>query len=158
MWTGAGAMVLAAIPGEGMILLVDDDLNSREGLKLSLILDGYRVHAVGDTWQTIRSLKELRFDLAIIDLDLPPFQDVEITGWDLARIVRAYQHNITVIVVGADDGSEARSQAAAAGVALFLEKPVSPARVKAVIRQLRACGCTKTEAATPAERIHHVGS
>jgi DNA-binding response OmpR family regulator len=145
-------MVLAAVPAELMILLVDDDLHSREGLKMFLMLDGYHVRAAGDAWQAIRALKERRFDLAIIDLDLPPFRDVEITGWDMARIVRAYQPSITVIVVGAEDGAEARSQATAAGVTLFLEKPVSPARVKAIIRQWRACGCAKTEAAAAGER------
>jgi two-component system response regulator ResD len=143
-------MVLVAIPREVTILLVDDDLHSREGLKMFLMLDGYHVRAVGDAWQAIRALKESCFDLAIIDLDLPPFRDVEITGWDMARIVRAYQPSITVIVVGAEDGPEARSQAAAAGVTLFLEKPVSPAGIKGIIRQVRAGRSAKTEAATPA--------
>jgi len=132
------------------VLLVDDDLHSREGLKLFLMLDGYRVRAAGDAWQAIRAVKEGSLDLAIIDLDLPPFRGIEITGWDLARIVRAYQPDLAIIVVGAEDGADVRRQAAAAGVTLFLEKPISPVRIRAIVRQLRPWPPSTNEMPIPA--------
>ena len=135
---------------DAWVLLVDDDLHSREGLKLFLMLDGYRVRAVGDAWQAIRAVKEGSLDLAIIDLDLPPFRGVEITGWDLARIVRAYQPDLAIIVVGAEDGADVRRQAAAAGVTLFLEKPISPVRIRAIVRQLRPWPPSTNEMPIPA--------
>lgn len=135
---------------DAWVLLVDDDLHSREGLKLFLMLDGYRVRAASDAWQAIRAVKEGGFDLAIIDLDLPPFRGLEITGWDLTRIVRGYQPDLAIIVIGAEDGPAVRREAAAAGVALFLEKPISPVRVRAIARQFRPWSPSTTGVPIPA--------
>jgi DNA-binding response OmpR family regulator len=132
---------------EAGILLVDDDLHSREGLRQSLRAEGYRVRAAADLWDMIRTIKTGRFDIAIIDLDLPPLRGLEVTGWDLARIVRAYHPGIAIIVVGAEDVPEVRSQAAEVGITQFLVKPVSLARIKAMVRDLRPCGFGKSESA-----------
>jgi CheY-like chemotaxis protein len=48
------------------------------------------VEAVSDGWQAYRKIKEGFFDLAIVDLELPPVLGVAMTGWDLVRILRAY--------------------------------------------------------------------
>jgi two-component system response regulator YesN len=129
------------------ILLVDDDPNSREGLKLSLRAEGYRVRTAVDLWDMIRTIKAGRFDIAIIDLDLPPLRGLEVTGWDLARIVRAYHPGIAIIVIGAEDAPEVRSEAVEVGIAAFLVKPISPARIKEMVRQLRPSGCGRRESA-----------
>lgn len=134
-------------PGVFGILLVDDDLHSREGLKLSLRAEGYQVEVAANLWETIRLIKGGSFDVAIIDLDLPPLRGLEVNGWDLARIVRAYQPGIAIIVIGAEDGPEIRRQAAVEGVAHFLEKPISLTRIKAMVRHLRSCGYGKSESA-----------
>lgn len=118
------------------ILVVDDDLHSREGLRDSLLTEGYRVEAAADGWQAIRKVKESLFDIAIIDLDLPPVHGVSMNGWDLARIVRAYHPGISIIVVSAEEGNAARAQAEQLKVSEFLEKPISPARLKVIVKNL----------------------
>ena len=123
---------------EKRILVVDDDLHSREGLGESLRAEGYTVETAADGWQAIRKVKESRFDIAIIDLDLPPVHGVSASGWDLARIFRAYNPAISLIVVSAEEAEGIRAEAQQMRVSKFLEKPISPARLKLIMRTLKA--------------------
>jgi CheY-like chemotaxis protein len=52
------------------VLIVEDDVNSREGLKAILIY-GYSVDTSEDGLQGIKRIKEKIFDVAVIDIDLP---------------------------------------------------------------------------------------
>jgi len=123
---------------EKRILVVDDDLYSREGLRVSLQGEGYRVETAADSWQAIRIIKEHPFDIAIIDLDLPPVHGVTVNGWDLARIFRAYHPAISIIVVSAEDRQAARVEAERLKVSEFLEKPINPTQLKMIVRTLHA--------------------
>jgi CheY-like chemotaxis protein len=134
-----------ASPGAIRILVVEDDLHSREGMKLSLGAEGHQVEVAADLRETIQLIKGGSFDVAIIDLDFAPLRGLEVSGWELTRIVRADQPDVAIIVIGAEDGPEIRRQAAAEGVAHFLEKPISLARIKAMVRHLRPSGYGKSE-------------
>jgi DNA-binding response OmpR family regulator len=118
------------------ILVVDDDLHSREGLQASLRAEGYRVESAADSWEAIKIIKEHPFDVAIIDLDLPPVHGVSVGGWDLARIFRAYHPAISIIVVSAQDRNAARGEGERLGVSEFLEKPINPTELKEIVRTL----------------------
>lgn len=118
------------------ILVVDDDLHSREGLRDSLRAEGFKVEAAADGWEAIRKVKEARFDIAIIDLDLPPVHGVSVSGWDLARIFRAYHPAISLIVITAEEADVLRAEAEQMRVSQFLEKPINPARLKMIVRTL----------------------
>ena len=72
------------------ILLVDDDLHSREGLRQSLVGGGFMVATAQDGAQAIKQMIESEVGMAIIDLDLPPVKGVTISGWDVVRICRAF--------------------------------------------------------------------
>jgi CheY-like chemotaxis protein len=121
---------------EKKILVVDDDLHSREGLRDSLRGEGYRVETAADGWQAIRQVKEGHFDIAIIDLDLPPVHGLAMTGWDLARILRAYIPAIFIIVVSAEEMSAVKAQVQQLRVSEFLEKPISPSQLKSIVKAL----------------------
>jgi CheY-like chemotaxis protein len=122
------------------ILVVDDDLHSREGLRDTLLGEGYRVETSADSWQAIRKIKECPFDIAITDLDLPAVHGVAVTAWDLARIFRAYNPDIFLIVVGAEEGRAVRAQAEQLKVSEFLVKPISPSQLKGIVKTLEpAC-------------------
>lgn len=118
------------------ILVAEEDLHSREGLRDSLIGEGYWVETAEDSWQAIRKVKERLFDVAIIDLELPPVHGITVDGWDLARIFRAYHPGMSIIVLSAEEEGAARPQAERLRVSEFLEKPISPARLKAIVRTL----------------------
>ena len=123
-------------PVEKRILVVDDDLHCREGLRDSLRAEGFRVEAAADSWEAIVKMKQSHFDIADIDLDLPPVHGVNMTGWDLARILRAYNAAICLIVVSAHEVDTARAEAEGIRVSQFLEKPIIPSRLKTIVRAL----------------------
>jgi CheY-like chemotaxis protein len=132
------------------ILVVDDDLHSREGLRDTLLSEGHGVETSADSWEAIRKIKECLFDIAIIDLDLPDVHGVAVTGWDLVRIFRAYHPAISLIVIGAEEGKAVRAQAEQLRISEFLMKPINPPQLKAIVRTLEpACeecpgsGCSR---------------
>lgn len=118
------------------ILVVDDHRHSREGLRESLLGEGYQVEAAADGWQAIKKVKEGQFEVAIIDLDLPPVHGVDMSGWDLIRICRAFHPGIIIIVVSAEAGQAVKVQADELKVAKVLEKPIDPTQLKAIVRTL----------------------
>ena len=125
-----------SVAAQKRILVVDDHRHSREGLRESLSGEGYQVEAAADCWQAIKKVKEARFELAIIDLNLPPVYGVDMSGWDLIRICRAFHPGITIIVVSAEAGQEVKVQAEELKVAKVLEKPIDPTQLKAIVRTL----------------------
>ena len=119
---------------------MDDDLHGREGLRDCLLSDGHLVETSADSLQAIRKIKEGKFDIAIIDLDLPPVHGLTVTAWDLARIFRAYNPAISLIVVGAEEGKAVRGHVEQFKVSRFLVKPISPTQLKGIVRTLEpAC-------------------
>ena len=117
---------------------MEDDQHSRKGLQDSLLADGHSVEAVSDGWQAFRKIKEGVFDLAIVDLELPPVLGVAMTGWDLVRILRAYFPGIPIVVVSSQEDAVIRRLLDRFQVSTFLVKPIDPARIKAVARGLDA--------------------
>ena len=116
------------------ILIVEDDFNSRQGLKLSLMAEGYRVEAVRDGLQAIKTILERRFTAAIIDINLPTILDVTITGWDLVRIFRSIDPEMAIFVVSGEDGLE--RQAMQLHVTGWLRKPIMPSQLKTMLKSL----------------------
>jgi two-component system nitrogen regulation response regulator GlnG len=115
------------------VLVVDDDRPSREGLRDALAREGHRVETAIDAWQAIAQLREGRFDIAVVDLDLPPVHGVELGGWDVAKIAHAYRPGIAVFVLSAEEDPGLQPRARAVGVAEVLAKPISLRQLTALI-------------------------
>ena len=49
------------------ILLVEDEISLQETIKLNLDLEGYKVNAVGDGKTALKTFKQERFDLIILE-------------------------------------------------------------------------------------------
>jgi two-component system OmpR family response regulator len=118
------------------VLVVDAYGHSREGLAASLRASGYRVDAAAGSWEAIQKAKDDRFGLAIIDLDLPPAHGVVVSGWDLARIIRAFHPDVAIILVTAEWCPELVAQAGALPCTHLVEKPIHPGRLRALLRAL----------------------
>src|SRR5262245_39147367 len=107
------------------ILVVDDDRSSREGLTAALRDEGHVVEPAADAWQAIVRLRAQTFDIAIVDLDLPAVHGVDLGGWDVVRIARAYRPAIAVIVLTADEDPTLGHEALTLDVTGILGKPIS---------------------------------
>lgn len=102
----------------------------------SLLAAGHCVETAANSWEAIKKVKERFFEVAIIDLDLPPVFGAAMNGWELVRIFRTHHPGIAVILVGAEEDKQVQAQAAQLEVSEFLEKPISPARLKTIVRAL----------------------
>jgi two-component system chemotaxis response regulator CheY len=116
------------------VLIVEDDMNSREGLKSMLRMYGYNADTSQDGLQAIKKIKEKLFEVAVIDINLPPVMNVEINGWDLIRIFRSFNPSIDIIVVSGEKGIHSRARHF--NLAGCLEKPIRPAHLKSLMEAL----------------------
>lgn len=119
------------------ILVVDAYGHSREGLSASLRLGGYRVETAVGSWEAIQKAKDGHFGLAIIDVDLPPAHGVVMSGWDLARIFRAFHPGAAVILVTAEWRRELEVEAECHRARL-VEKPINPGELRVLVRALES--------------------
>jgi two-component system OmpR family response regulator len=133
------SFTVAATPGRQArrILVVDDDRPSREGLRTALLREGHAVDAAADAWQAIVLLRAQSFDIAVVDLDLPAVHGVDLGGWDVVRIARAYRPDIAVIVLSADEDPTPGPEALALDVTGILGKPISLQELTCLVETLR---------------------
>ncbi len=120
------------------ILVVDAYGHSREGLSASLRVSGYRVESAAGSWEAIQKAKDGHFVLAVIDLDLPPAHGITMSGWDLARIVRAFHPGAALILLTTEWGPDLRSQADGLHRTRVMEKPIHPGELRALVKALQS--------------------
>lgn len=145
------------VPSEpARILIVDAYGHSREGLKASLRGGGCVVETAAGSWEAISKMREGRFRAAIIDLELPPAHGVAMSGWDLARVFRAFQPGGAIILVTAEWRPEVEMEARRLQGVQLLEKPINPAALRAIVRTLHSDWSDpltkRSEYAEPTER------
>jgi CheY-like chemotaxis protein len=125
-----------AIPGR-RILIVEDNEDAREMLRLMLTLAGHDVHESGDGLTAVALAATLAPDVALVDVGLPG-----IDGYEVARRLRAGHGGERMLLVATTGYGQAedRERALDAGFDAHLTKPVSPERLAEVInhRHVRA--------------------
>ncbi len=124
------------------ILVVDDEQNIIELVRLYLEQDGYRVEAANNGRAALDKIKPLDPALMILDLMLP-----EIDGWEVCRRVRAHS-DLPIIMLTARDDDVDKIVGLELGADDYLTKPFNPrelvARVRAILRRSeRAAAPTK---------------
>ena len=135
----AAAAYTAAAPSTVQprrILVIEDHEDSREGLRMLLMLDGHDVTVVPDGLQGIEYALTNRSDVVVIDLGLP-----EVDGFEVARRLRAnadayYPRLVALTGYGQP---EDRRRAEEAGFDAYLVKP-------ATLEALRAAMAAKPSA------------
>lgn len=120
------------------ILVVDAYGHSREGLSASLRVGGYRVESAAGSWEAIQKVKDGHIVLAVIDLDLPPAHGVSMSGWDLARIVRAFHPGAALILLTTEWYPDLRSPADGLHRTRVMEKPIHPGELRALVKALQS--------------------
>lgn len=109
-----------AAPGSRHILLVEDDETIARVMAGLLEAQGHTVSHVPHGLAALGALDGAVFDLALLDLDLPG-----IDGLELARLIRARGTALPLVAVTARSDADAETQARAAGMDGFLRKPVT---------------------------------
>jgi FixJ family two-component response regulator len=113
-----------------MIILVEDDDGFRSALVSMLSVCGFRVLAFATAERARDSAAWDDAACLVADIRLPG-----ISGFDLLRWLRRSGHGLPAIVITAASSKRARDEAAALGVAAYLEKPVHGRRLVTAIRK-----------------------
>jgi len=100
------------------ILLVEDEENLHEALKLNLELEGYQVVSAMDGMQAIKTLQNQYFDLMILDVMLP-----EMDGIEVLESIRIQNNELPVLILSAKNSSADRILGLKKGADDYLTKP-----------------------------------
>ncbi len=108
------------------VLVVDDDITVCEHTAILLDKMGINAVTVDNGFDAVKLVKkrngsEGEFDVAIIDWQMPKLDGVE----TVRRIRKIVGKDVLVVIMSAYDWSDIESEARAAGVDLFLAKPIS---------------------------------
>lgn len=105
---------------EVRILVVDDDEQTADSLKLNLVEEGYSVDTAATGGQAIELFDQGGHHLAICDLQLP-----DMDGLEVMRHIKDTRPNAEVIVVTAHGTTPKAVEATKAGAFDFVDKPLN---------------------------------
>ncbi len=100
------------------ILIVEDEENLKEALKLNLELEGYEVTCASDGLEALKKLEDEFFDLVIMDIMLP-----EVDGISVTETVRLRNNEVPILIVSAKSSSADRILGLKKGADDYLIKP-----------------------------------
>jgi len=110
------------------ILVVDDEINVRKTLAISLETDGYTVTAVSNARDAVAEVTKQSFDLALVDLRLGA--DL---GMDLIPQLLKQSPWIRIVIITAHGSIDSAVETMKRGAVDYLTKPFTPAQVKLVV-------------------------
>ena len=117
------------------VLVVDDDLDAREMLKIALHQYGAAVRVVGSVEDAVAAIASERPDVLVSDIEMP-----EANGYDLVRRLRQSDdpdvRRTPAVALTAYARTEDRVKALLAGFQTHVPKPVEPAELVTVIATL----------------------
>jgi CheY-like chemotaxis protein len=115
-----------------LVLIADDNRDTREMYALYLNMSGYGVEPAEDGHEAVIKARMLRPDLIVMDLQMP-----KLDGWGAIREIhsRPETASIPVIVLtGHDFKAYLKPAALAAGACSFLMKPCFPDQLASEVR------------------------
>lgn len=103
---------------KGSILLVEDEENLHEALKLNLELEGYEVTSAYTGGEALKAIANEYFDLVILDVMLP-----EIDGFAVTETVRVQNNDVPILILSAKNTGGDKITGLRKGADDYLTKP-----------------------------------
>jgi two-component system, OmpR family, alkaline phosphatase synthesis response regulator PhoP len=100
------------------ILLVEDEENLHEALKLNLELEGYEITSAFDGASALRTVQSEYFDLIILDVMLPGMDGISVT-----ETIRVQNNDVPILILSAKNASSDRVLGLRKGADDYLTKP-----------------------------------
>jgi two-component system KDP operon response regulator KdpE len=117
----------------GRILVVDDDPQIRRVMRVTLTGQGYEVDDAKNGEAALDKLREHRFDLVLLDMNMPGMG-----GLETCRAIRA-QSEIAIVMLTVRDSDSDKIEALDAGADDYVLKPYNApellARIRAALRR-----------------------
>ncbi len=115
------------------ILLVEDEENLREVIKLNLEMEGYEVEVATTGKAALKKVKDQRFNLYILDVMMP-----EMDGFEVCQTIRLTDTETPILFLTARNASQDKVDGLKMGADDYLTKPFNLEelllRVKILIR------------------------
>jgi CheY-like chemotaxis protein len=123
-------------PSGRSILIIEDNADARDALRVLLELEGHAVEAAEEGNQALELARAKDPDIALVDIGLPG-----IDGYEVARRVRARDRRRPVLIALTGYGQpEDRRRATEAGFDDMLVKPVDPTALTNLLATLEIPG------------------
>ena len=133
--------------GQGLhVLVADDNPTNREVLSRILERGGHSATLVSDGERALDALENGRFDVALIDRNMPRLSGIETV--QAIRLTAGARERLPVVLLSADVTPEAKREALEAGADAFLAKPIEAARLLMELQNL--CSGKAAQAVRPA--------
>ena len=113
------------------ILVVDDDQNICELLRLYLTKEGYQVTLAADGEDALAKYGQVKPDMVLLDVMMP-----KLDGWEVCRRIRASDSKIGIIMLTARTQEMDKVTGLMTGADDYVTKPFSPAELTARIDAL----------------------
>ena len=127
----------------GKIMIVDDDLNICELLRLYIEKEGFSVVTVNDGETAVKTFEKEKPDLILLDIMLP-----KLDGWQVCREIRKYS-NKPIIMLTAKGETFDKVLGLELGADDYITKPFEAkevlARIKAVLRRTSNASAPEAE-------------
>src|SRR5262249_55430450 len=113
------------------ILIVDDDSELVDGLRLVLERQGYRVLRASDGHQAKAAINNQRQDLVILDMMMP-----RMGGYPVREHFRGKPDAPPIIMITANEGSRHKAYAGYLGVVDYIRKPFAMERLLETVHKV----------------------
>lgn len=100
------------------ILLVEDEENLHEALKLNLEMEGYEVESAYTGTEALKKISNEYFDLIVMDIMLP-----EVDGISVTETIRVNNNDVPILILSAKNSSTDRVLGLKKGADDYLTKP-----------------------------------
>jgi len=117
------------MPEQPIVLIVEDELGSRESLR-AVLTSHYRVLVAMEGEQAIRIVEQEPVDIVLLDLRLPG-----LSGMQVLEKIKAINPSIAVIVVTAYASDETLREGARRQVFAYITKPFLVSHLRETVKQ-----------------------
>jgi DNA-binding NtrC family response regulator len=113
------------------ILVVDDERNIRNNLCMVLEAEGYKVHTASNGDEALLRVKESRYDIVLVDIQMP-----KMNGLELLRYLRGLRLKMPVVMLTAYGTVSRAVEAMKLGAVDFIEKPFDPKTIQLLCQEI----------------------
>jgi CheY-like chemotaxis protein len=134
------------------VLVAEDNATNQFVIRMVLEKAGHSVEVAEDGAVALQALAKRRFDAILLDMHMPGMD-----GIDVARQFAKDNpgHGIPIVMLTADSTADACSEAAEAGVAAFLTKPMDPRALLEALSRGLDCGSLPVEDSVLDSQVLH---
>lgn len=120
--------VVATNPPPRRILIIEDDADGREALRMQLLLGGHEVHEAASGIEGIEAAARVKPEVVLLDIGLPGLD-----GYQVARQLKGTNGCPQLIAITGYGQPQDRDRAIRAGIDQHLVKPVDAAELRRLL-------------------------